>query len=399
MRFRFIPFALPLMRRYRLAQRALRRCAGPPRSNGLSLWPGWCLLWCWALFASGCTSFDAPPQAVVVGAVEGVLAEQPSPLHIQFNEPVDASTLNVKVIRFETDAEGRLFDEDNDDSSQLDVLFEHTAAGVDTGGIGRLDAARVNFTIDLAVTLPVAAPLALIVEPGLQDDKGNAWAVRQLLVFTVAFNCGNDAPTAFPSAVHYMLAQVEEPIGAQLALMVDMRVDAASGRISAVFSDADRDPAIDCSKFGLSCKAEETCRSLPTPACVAPATQAATVEEYPDYVASPVPPTGFHFVVRACVQDQPDGSFSFGNAPVDVHVTTPTVTVVGIVFNASFQLDDAGVLRGGGSFTSTDTVLGKGAPGASKSPASGTVSSRVIPANEVKPGLPEPPPLDAASAH
>ena len=337
----------------------------------------------------GCTPYDAPPQAIVAGAVDGVLSEAPDPLHIQFSEPVDGTVFNLKVIRLETDAEGRLFDEDDDDATELDVLYSRTVLWGDMGGVGTWDASRTNFTIDMDTTLPVAAPLAVVLEPGLKDDKGNAWTVRQVVVFTVAFSCGGAAATTFPSAVHYMIAQVEKPIGTQLALMADLRVEAATGVVLGTFSDADRDTSIDCGQFGLSCTSDEVCRTLPAPACVAPAEQAATVDEYPDYEPKPFPEKGFHFTVRGCVQDQADGSFSFSNVPVDVNVTTPPVIVVGIIFNASFRFDAEGVLRGDGSFVSEDTLLG--GTGGDKNPASGTVSTREIPADEVKPGIPEPP--------
>jgi len=346
------------------------------------------------LSSSACSSFDGPPQPFILNAEDGVLPDPLAPLQLAFHEPIVGDSLQVKIIRLETDVEGNLYDEDDDETTQLDILYQHPGPDgyeyPDTGGDGTLDEQRQIFTMVLDTTLPIGPQLAILIEPGLKDDEGNDWKVRQRLKFGYQFSCGNEEdakPTTFPSGVHFMVADVDAPIDTQLQLLADMRVDPDTGAVVGQFTNADRDPAIDCGQFGLSCDSSEVCRSLPTPACVPPSEKAGSANEYPDFTHNAIPPTGYSFTVLACVRDEQDGSYTFSNAPVDVEVQSPPVTVKGINFNGSFYYDDDDILRGDGTFTAPEVFLGTTPSGA----GAGTIAMRLIPEDEVKAGTPEPP--------
>jgi hypothetical protein len=344
-----------------------------------------------AVIAAGlCTgcSYDAPPQPTLVDMVDGVLPDAAGPIVVGFHEPIDFKTLKLKIIRYETDVEGNLLDE-SDPPGALDVIFEHSGvADSDVGGIGEIDASGTTYTINASTTPPVGPQLALVIEPGLADMEGNTWKVRKVIRFGYEFSCGDEPlPTAFPNGVHFMLAEIEAPISTQLQLLADIRVDPVSGLLVGQFTNADRDASIDCSPHGLSCADTEVCRLLPAPECVEPSRRAGDIEEYPDWTHNAVPPTGYTFTAFGCIVDQEDGSFTFANSPVDVIVQSPPVTVKGIEINASFARDSLGVLRGSGSFTAAQVLLGPTPSGS----GSGSVTFRLIPPEEVKPGVPEPP--------
>jgi len=344
------------------------------------------------LLCNGCVSLDAPPQVFLVGLEDGVLSDPTAAVVLNFHEKFDPSTLKVKIVRFVTDAEGNLGDEDSDPNTELDIIFESPGPdGTDVGGTGVVhDEEGQFFVMTLNQTLPIGPPLAVLVEAGLSDLEGNAWKVRQRLKFGYEFNCGDDetvTPTLFPSATHFMLVNVDAPVSAQLQLIAVMDTDAETSDVVGQFTNGDRDRGIDCAGFGLSCESNETCSTLPTPTCVLPSEDAGSPDVYPDFFANDVPPEGYSFTVQGCVQDQQDGSFTYANAPVDVKVESPPITVKGINFNGSFAYDTEGVLRGSGTFTADEIFLGTTPSGA----GAGTILVREIPADEVKDGTPQPP--------
>lgn len=331
------------------------------------------------LLTTGCQKFDAPPQPTLHELEDGILPDPGAPLVIIFHEPIDVATLKVRVVRVQTSDEGEL----------LPDATEFFNSETMTGGTAEVTNEWQVYRISLDRTLPVGPRLAIEIAPGLADDEGNAWAATQLIEFAFGFDCDSEAavPTTFPSAVHYMLIDVEEPIAAQLQLLADIRVDQATGTFVGQFTNADRDSSIDCSQFGLTCAPEEVCRTLPDPACVVPSERAVTSDEYPDFIHNNTPPEGYSFTVGGCVRDQEDGTWAFTNEAVDVQVQSPAVTVIAIGLNASFAVDAGGVLRGDGTFTALDILLGT----ISSGPGAGSVSMRDIPADQVKAGLPEPP--------
>ncbi|MSP25494.1 MAG: hypothetical protein EXR75_10085 [Myxococcales bacterium] len=335
----------------------------------------------------GCESYDSPPIVEIVGLSQGRLSDPAAPFALFFSEPVKPESLAFKVVLYETDSEGRFFDEDEDPATELKVFYRSDPA-TEEGGIGQLDEARRTFTTTLAATLPVGPPLALLIEPGLADDADRAWKVRQLVKFGFDFSCGDvTAPTTFPERGQYFFViDVDKPVSAQIQLLADIRVDPASGDFVGQFTNADRNREIDCALYGLTCKDTEACRTVPDPGCVPPSERASNGDAYVDFVANVTPPTGYGFTVRGCIADAADGSHSLGNFAVDVVVLSPPVTVKAINLQSSWVADDQGVLRASGSFTAEQVFLGTSPSGAGV----GSSIARHIPTDSVGP-VPEPP--------
>lgn len=340
------------------------------------------------LVLGGCFSVDDPPQPSIDGLVDGVLTDVAAPLVVSFSEPVVASSLRLRVVRYEVDAEGNLFDEDADPDSELAVLFD-SADG--TGGTSSLDDARRTATVAFASAPPIGPQLALIVDPGLRDDAGNVWKVRQVLKFGYQFSCGEGKPTTFPPlAKYFWLITVDSPVPAQIQLLSEMRVVPETGEFVIQMTNGERNRDLDCSAYGLTCKATEVCRTLPTPKCVVPSEKAGTVEEYVDYVADATSEVGFSFTIHGCIQDQPDGSYAFANAPADVVTKKPAVVVSGINLSSSWKVDAEGVLRGSGTFTAEDVGLGAPPNTVPSGKGTGSHAERRIP-DEFAPPIPAPP--------
>ncbi len=331
-----------------------------------------------ALFGVACEKYDAPPQPSIANITDGVLPDPSAPLVIQFHEPVKDGTLAVRVVLMQTAEEGELLPD-------AQVFFD---SNVQSQGTGSFNDARTKYTIQIDGTLPVGPRLGLEIASGLSDDDGNKWEVTQIIEFAYGFQCDpeEELPTTFPSAVHFFLLDVEKPLAVQLQLMADIRVNAATGRFIGQVTNADRDPATEC---GLECAAEEVCRTIPAPACVMPSERAVGTNEHPDFFANNDPPAGYSFTVTGCVRDQPDGSWAFANDPAEVNVAQPEVRVVGLTMNASFARGEDGLIHAAGTASADDTLLG--ALMISSGSASGSVSTVEIPADQVKPGVPEPP--------
>lgn len=323
---------------------------------------------------TGCEKFDAPPQLTLQ-----LSDDASAPLVMKFQEPVKEGTLNFRIVAVKTGTEGELL-------ADADVYFNSKAQEL---GEGSFNDDRTRYTIQLDASLPVGPPLAFDIEPGLSDDDGNAWTAPQLVEFSFGFECDitEDVPTTFPSATHFLLADVATPLAVQLQLIGEINVDPDSGRYAAQFTNGDRDESIDCAGLGLSCAPEEVCRTLPEPGCVLPSQEALTTDEYPDYIHNNSAVDGYSFTIIGCVRDLPDGSWAFTNEPASVQVPMPAVRVEDIGFNASFAFDEQGVLRGNGSFTAAQIYLGDTPSGA----AAGNMRTRSIPPDEVKPGLPPAP--------
>ena len=63
------------------------------------------------------------------------------------------------------------------------------------------------------------------------------------------------------------------------------------------------------------------------------------------------------------------------NAPVDVFVTSPSVTLRNTKLTASFAIDAQSVLRGAGNLSADDVLLGTSESGA----GAGTLTARATP--------------------
>lgn len=336
------------------------------------------------LLALGCPRYDGPPEAALVGIVDGILSDPTAPLVLAFHEPVDPKTLRVRVVRYETDPEGELLPD-------LEPIFRHDPSEFeDVGGLGYFDESKKYFTIETTETFPIGPQLALVIEPGLADVDGNAWTVPTILKFGFQFQCGSGEtqPATLRDGIYFMLADVEEPIQTQLQLFIDMRVNPETGEWTGQFTNADRDPTIDCSAFGLSCNPEEeVCRTLPAPACVAPSLKAATVAEHVDYFPNSTPPIGYSFNGLGCAVDVEENRWGATNAPTDVKVESPDITVKGITFNLELTLGDDGLIVGGGTFTAQQVFLTVNPSGT----GAGTVVMTEVPADQLPDGIPPPP--------
>lgn len=337
----------------------------------------------------GCDTYDSPPRVFVVDLVDGNLPRTGEPIVIEFSEPIDPATLNLKIALLETDIEGNLFDEDLEDAknedgttTELSTFYVHEAGKDASGGVGELSADRKSFTITLDEALPVGPALTILVEPGLADAEANAWEVRQRIPFGYKFACQEGASSSvFLPGAYFFVVDVEVPLPTQLQLWVYFTVDPDTGVVTGQFTNADRIPGNAC-----GCDPTDACRTIPEEGCVTPSEKAGTADEYVDFIPNLAPPEGYTFRANGCVADQPDGSVSFGNAPVDVAIEQPPVTVVGTQLTAQFIVGDDGVLRCSGSFTGDQVLLGTVDSG----PASGTFTGRSVVEAETPADIPKP---------
>lgn len=343
-----------------------------------------------AAFATGCEPYDGVPVVAIEGIENGLLLDNKAPLVVTFSEPVRAETLRAKVVVYKTDTEGNLADEDKDPLTELDVLVDYEA-GVANLGTAALSEDGLRLKMLPELSYPIGTKLVLLIEPGLQDEEGDEFIVRERILFsyTVELKC---APSKdFVSGPYFFLGDVTQPIGVQVQLLswIDVNPDTGEFVGSFVNADRNRDPAR-CAELGLSCTDKQACRTLPTPACVTPSEKAASPDEYPDYLVNYDPPAGFDFTVTGCVDGESGADTVFVNAPVDVKVTQPAVSLRATVLTASFKNDEAGVLRGTGAIVAENVLLGDIDSGE----AAGNITARLIPSDEVPPGLkkPVPPP-------
>jgi hypothetical protein len=350
------------------------------------------LLVCALVFAlaASCERYVAPPEASIDGLANGVLADPAAPLVLDFSKAIDPSTLSVKVIRFEPDADGKLADELGDPTVDLHPLYAHDPVCGDTGGTGTLDASATTFTIVPDARLPVGPKLAVLVEAGLSDaahDSTATTAVRKRLLFAYAFTCAGTGTKLLASGAYFFLLDVEQPIGTQIRLFAAIDLDPATGRFVGQFTRADR--LTDPTRCSPPCTGGNVCQTLPgPPACVVPSTRAGTPAEYPDFTADPTPPVGFSFTVDGCAEDQPDGTATFATQPANMVVQQPAVSVDGLVLVSSFATSASGDVTATGEITGDDVVFGTSHLGSGH----GTVTATAIPASLAPPGIPQPPP-------
>ncbi|MEZ4295930.1 MAG: hypothetical protein R3B70_13225 [Polyangiaceae bacterium] len=343
-----------------------------------------------AALSVGCGDYVGAPQASIDGLEQGTLSDLESPLVVKFDRAIDPATLKLKVVRLILDQEGNLADEDEDEATELDIVYSYdaTAKFPNEGGKGTLDGKGTQISIVSKEPFPVAEKLAILVEEGLSDAEGmHTTVARQRIPFTflVKLNC---APSEdFVTGAYFFVGDVTEPIGTQVQLLAWLDVNPDTGEFIGSFVNGDRNRDVDrCKPFGLSCTADQACRTIPEPACVQPSEKAASTDEYPDYVPNYEPPTGYSFDIQGCVDGQSGAKTFFVNQPVDIVVQSPAVSLTGTVLTATFEKDGNGVLRGGGTITADKVFLGKAESGK----AQGSISARLIPPDEVPPGLKKP---------
>lgn len=321
-----------------------------------------------------CEVFHAPPEPSLPQAQSGLLADPAAPVVVAFDRAIDPSTLTLEIARDIVDDRGQLADE-QDPPTALSTLYTYDPVRGDYGGTSVLSPDGTTFTITPQDALPLNPALVLIVEPGLKDALyGVPIVARRKIVFGYQLDLACSAPSVvMPAhADYFILIDVITPVGTQVKLFATIDVD-ATGKFTAHFSGATRNT--DPSRCTPPCASTDACRTLPgPPACVAPSTAANTTDEYPDFVINQTS-SGFSFDAEGCVVDQTDGTALFVNAPVDVFVTQPSVTLRNTKLTATFATDAQGVLRGAGALTADDVLLGTAESG----PGTGKLTAQIVP--------------------
>ncbi len=340
-----------------------------------------------AALLGGCAIYDAPPAPFIEGGDDGSLDDPNLPIMLSFAEPVDPTTVNIKLVRFETDIEGNLADEDEDPETELKILFSSHPTEGDVGGLAEFVDNNSRLQIKPSATPPVGPQLAILVEKGLTDLNGNTTKTRKRIPFGYSFKLECTAPSAVFNTGHYfLLADIKAPLKVQVQLWAYFDVDPMTGEVTGQATNADR--IKDPNRCPTPCAASEVCRLLPAPACVPPSEKAGTADEYSDYVPNFTPPTGYTFSINGCVVDQPDGSVIFATAPTDVIVQSPPVTLRNVTLATSFAIDADNVLRGSGSLAADQVLLGTTGSGKGE----GSLTGRVVPPGDVPPDVPKPMP-------
>jgi hypothetical protein len=331
---------------------------------------------------AACESFDAPPEASLDGAP--VLSDPSAPLVVRFQKPVVRDSLRLEVVPYDVDLEGNLADEVSP-AGDLQAYFTHDPSQGEYGGTLAWDDDDTVARIMPSARLPTGRRLAILIEPGLSDRHGAVTRVRDRLLFSYDFECTGRGTKILPSGPYFFLINVESPVSTQIQLFGQLRVDAANGRFVGQFTNADRN--LDGSRCGGTCTPIDACRTVPAMECVAPSLRAAGVDEFVDFVPNVTPPTGYSFTVQGCAEDQGDTVVAMATAPVDLVVQQPAVTARALVVRTSFEADASGALRGTGTGTADQIVLGTKEFGAAK----GTVQARNVPIDRLPPGVPLPP--------
>ena len=335
--------------------------------------------------APGCAVYEGAPQVTVEGLANGYLTDTKAPILLDFSKAADPATVRVKIARLTVDAEGNLGDEDDDPTTELDVLFSTDPETGNIGGFAFLSEDHRKLTIKPKAAFAAGASLVILIEKGLSDGAGHVTLTRKRIVFSYDFGVKCDQPVAaFPSGTFFFLADVKEPLAAQVRLFTVLEVDPATGAFVGRFTNAVRNP--DPGRCSPACSSTEVCRLFPAQDCVAPSERAGTAAEFPDYIPNSTPPTGFSFQTTGCVIDQPDGTVAFITAPVDVVVKSPPVTLRNTQITGSFKVDGDSALVGTGSISADDVLLGTTTSGK----ASGGMSAHSIPADQVPTGVPQP---------
>ncbi len=345
-----------------------------------------------------CETFDSPPRITIAGAVNGVLSDRTGPLRIEFSEPIVRDTMKLMVVAFTPDDEGDLRALDAGDETSAPPLRIYYQYDLSNGVGGEFDP-RISggkeqfldqdatFLISPNAPLPVGTRLALVIESGLADAKGNKTNVRKIVPFSYEFKCaGNKVSTVLKTGPYFFLLQIEKPLQVQVQLYSWLDVNPANGQFVGQFTSGDRNLGLTC-PMPCTDTQKPVCRLKPEPECVKPAEAALSPDEYTDFGINPVTEGGgFTFPVSGCSEDQADGTAVMATVPstVDLVAGGLKVTVNGLIVAASFTKATDGVLRASGSGTGGEVVFG----GARAPGAAGTLTARDLP--EAPNGLPKP---------
>jgi hypothetical protein len=341
-----------------------------------------------AIFAA-CQQYVSPPIATLNGLNQGVLSDSSAPLVLQFSKPIDFSTLSIKVIKFDPNAQGELADETGDPTVSLDPLFSHDDIDGDKFGTGTLDSTGTTYTIQPKARLPVGPKLAVLIEPGLTDvahDNTATTTVRKRLLFAYSFTCAGTGTKILASGDYFFLLDVQNPVGTQIKVFGNLDVDPNTGKFAAQFTFAQR--LTDPNRCSPACQSGNVCETLPgPPTCVVPSTRADSTADWPDFFPNPTPPVGYSFAANGCAEDQTGGAtVTFSTEPANLVVEQPAVQINGLVLTAQFTKNAAGDLIGSGSVEGDNIVLGNSPLG----PGTGTTIAQSIAASVAPPGIPTP---------
>lgn len=342
-----------------------------------------------AAIVAACQTYVSPPVAVLNGLNQGVLSDPSAPLVLQFSKPIDFSTLSVKVIKFDPNAQGQLPDETGDPTVSLDPLFSHDNIDGDQGGAATLDSTGTIYTITPKARLPVGPKLAVLIEPGLSDvahDDTAQTTVRKRLLFAYSFTCAGTGTQILTSGDYFFLLDVENPVGTQIKVFGSLDVDQNTGKFAAQFTFAQR--LTDPNRCTPACTDGNVCQTLPGPStCVVPSTRADSTADWPDFFPNPTPPVGYSFEANGCAEDQSgSNTVTFSTEPANMVVEQPAVQINGLVLTAQFSKDAAGDLTGSGSVAGDNIVLGN----ASLGPGTGTTIAQSIASSVAPAGIPTP---------
>jgi hypothetical protein len=341
--------------------------------------------------APSCAEYDPPPKPSLDVTTDGLLTNPKAPIVVHFTVPVDPQTVHVRIARYEVDSEGKLPDE-RDPALPLESLFEHDPdqdpGYQDLKGKSTFESDNTVLRIVPSAALPVGPRLVLIFERGLADPFGHVNTVRKKLLFGYKLSLDCNQPVKnLASGDFFFIVGVKKPIATQIRMFATIDIDATTGRFVGQWTDARRNKTPQHCPTDLSCKADEACRTLPVHACVIPSEPASSCDEYPDQLPDPTVDTGFSFTALGCVVDQADGSAALVNAPVDVRVTSPAVTLRNTVLSAAFKADAAGAVRASGSLAAEEVFLGDISSGG----GTGDLTALVVPPGKLPAPIPQPP--------
>ena len=329
-----------------------------------------------AVSFGGCEIYDSPPRPSLDGLVDGVLPDRTAPVVLRFSEPIDRETFTGRIVLYETDEEGNLLPD-------TEEFFAYEPATANLFGQAAFSDDDRTITITVGKPMPIGSNIALVIDANLTNKDGTKHNVPLILLFTFRLSCDDAGGTdAFPSGTYFFLANVANPLPVQVQLWGQIIVDPATGKFIGQFTNADRNP--DPGRCSPPCDASEACRLLPAEDCVLPSLEAATEDEFSDFVANVPPPTGYSFRVEGCLSESESG-VAFVNLPADVVIQQPAVTIEGIQLTASFR-DEDGRFRGTGGVTADGVIIGTTPSG----PATGSVLARLVPPDQVPPGIPGP---------
>ncbi|MCC6648063.1 MAG: hypothetical protein IT374_21155 [Polyangiaceae bacterium] len=339
--------------------------------------------------APACDTYHPAPVPTLVGPSDNILPDTSAPIEIAFKPAVVASTLNLKIVRYDTDAEGNLYDEDADPATQLEVLFSTQPGAPDVGGTHTVSPDGASVSIKLDKEPPVGPRLAIVLEPGTESVDGSRVEQRKLVKFGYKFECGASGQgSSLPSGGYFFLIDLEAPIpGLQIQLYGLLKVDSKTGHFVGQFTNADRTPGLP--GCAMDCGAKNVCRTkgVASPTCVMPSERPTSTDEFGDFYANDKLPVGFSFTVSGCADDR-GGVTNFAIEPTDVKVTSPAVTVQKIKLSAQFKEVEPGVFRGQGSMASPQVLLGTIESGEGR----GTLNARSLTEAEwPASGIPGPP--------